>query len=120
MAQQARPYPSGQTDLERDQFFAHFNMSARLVSCTGISWLPGVYSWGPCAMVKGMGLRRVPGTCVFSCCVFTLLIYITCSTAVSWPLLLYNGKRICRVGRGVKASHGRSVSYIYFTITNML
>src|SRR5204863_10030778 len=44
MAQQARPYPRGHTDLEPVQFLAHFNISARLVNCTGISWSPGMYS----------------------------------------------------------------------------
>src|SRR6266700_6676706 len=77
MAQQARPYPSGQTDLERAQFCAHCNMSATLVIATGSSWSPGVYSWGPEAITIGTGLRRAPGTGVFPFSVFSLLIIIT-------------------------------------------
>src|SRR5947209_11728716 len=34
ITQQANPYPNGQTDLERAQFLAQINMSARLVSST--------------------------------------------------------------------------------------
>src|SRR5947209_268888 len=62
MAQQASPYPRGQTERERAQFFAQFNISATLVSCTGPSWSPGTYSNGPLAIVMGTALRRVPGT----------------------------------------------------------
>src|SRR5436190_18184339 len=46
-----------------------------------------------------MGLRRVPGTCVFSCCVFTLLIiYQLLSDSILFAL---QGEERCVVLEGV-------------------
>src|SRR5947209_2517931 len=62
LGHKASPYPSGHTERERDQFLAQFNISATLVSCTGPSCSPGIYSNGPLAIGMGTALCRVPGT----------------------------------------------------------